>query len=105
MGTLLFGRLKGLFERLLPAHTGQVRGKGLLIGIELVKDCATKQPAPRLAKRLALLCMRGGLMIGSSWDWRVLIIMPPLILDEATMNEALDILESALKRIAHGTET
>jgi 4-aminobutyrate aminotransferase-like enzyme len=104
MGRLLLARLTGLFERLLPAHTGEVRGKGLLIGIELVKDRVTKEPAPRLAKRLALLCMRGGLMIGSSWDWHTLIIMPPLILDEATMNEALDIIESALKRIAPGAD-
>ena len=104
MGALLLARLTGLFERLLPAHTGEVRGKGLLIGIELVKDRMTKQPAPRLAKRLALLCMRGGLMIGSSWEWHTLIIMPPLILDEMTMNEALDITESALKRIARGAD-
>ncbi|MFL5342307.1 MAG: aspartate aminotransferase family protein [Gemmataceae bacterium] len=102
MGAKLLAALRELFERLLPAHTGDVRGKGLLIGVELVKDQATKEPAPRLAKRLTMRCLRGGLMIGTSWDWHTLIVMPPLVLDDATMNAALDVLESALKRLVRG---
>ena len=76
-GATLLARLRGVFERWLPAHTGEVRGKGLLIGVELVKDRATKEPYPQLAKRIVLRCLRAGLMVGSSWDWTTLIIMPP----------------------------
>lgn len=104
MGAILIQRLRELFERVLPAHTGEVRGKGLMIGIELVEDRASKKPAPRLAKRVLLRCLRGGLMLGTSWDWHTLIVMPPLILDEPTMDSALDIFESALKRVARGSE-
>ncbi|HEV3383927.1 MAG TPA: aspartate aminotransferase family protein [Gemmata sp.] len=99
MGGKLLGQLRELFERLLPARTGDVRGKGLLIGIELVKDQSTKEPARSLVKRVVLQCLRGGLMIGTSWDWQCLIIMPPLTLDEATMAKAMNVLEDALKRI------
>ena len=88
----------------MPAHTGEVRGVGLLIGVELVKDRATKEPARSLAKRVLLRCLRAGLMLGTSWDWNTLIIMPPLTLDEPTMSEGLSILETVLKRVARGGE-
>ncbi len=100
MGGRLLAALKELFARVLPAHTGEVRGMGLLIGIELVKNQTTKEPAVQLAKRVVLRCLRAGLMVGTSWDWNTLIIMPPLTLDEATMGEALGVLETVLKRVA-----
>lgn len=100
MGAKLLAALRELFDRVLPAHTGEVRGMGLLIGIELVKDRATKEPAPNLAKRITLRALRAGLMIGTSWDWTTLIVMPPLTLDDATMSEALGILEGVLKKVA-----
>ena len=96
-GLVLLARLKEVFERYLPGATGEVRGKGLLIGIELVKDRKTKEPAPGLAKRIALRCARNGLMLGTSWDWHTLIVMPPLTMDDATMREAMDILEAVLR--------
>jgi 4-aminobutyrate aminotransferase-like enzyme len=103
-GARLQTRLREVFERVLPAHVGEVRGKGLLIGVELVADRATKEPAPHLAKRIAMRCLRGGLMVGTSWDWRALIFAPPLILDEATAEEALGILEAALRRVARAAD-
>lgn len=104
VGTALLTALRELFERLLPGHTGEVRGAGLLIGIELVKDRATKEPAPNLTKRIALRCFRAGLMVGTSWDWGTLLVMPPLVLDGATMDEAVGIFESVLKRVGRGGE-
>lgn len=104
VGAKLLAAIRELFDRVLPANTGDVRGKGLLIGVEVVKDRATREPATNLVKRIALRCLRAGLMIGTSWDWNTLIVMPPLTLDEATMNEALGILEAALKRIARGLD-
>jgi 4-aminobutyrate aminotransferase-like enzyme len=100
-GAVLLARLRALFERYLPGHLGEVRGKGMLIGVELVTDLATKQPAPKLAQRIALRAFRSGLMLAGSWDWTTLIIAPPLTLDDATLDEAMNILESALRQIAH----
>lgn len=103
-GALLKARLQEVFERGLPAHTGDVRGVGLLVGVEVVRDRTTKEPAPTLAKRIALRCLRAGLMIGTSWDWRTLIFTPPLTLDPATLDEAMDALDSALRRVARTSE-
>lgn len=97
VGEKLLTGLRAPFERHLPGQCGEVRGKGLLIAVELVKDRASKEPAVRLAKKLWLRCLRNGLMLGASWDWHCLIFMPPLTLDDATLSEALDALEAALK--------
>ena len=75
----------------------KVRGVGLLLGIDLVKDRTTREPAVHLTKRIALRAFRGGLLVGVSWDWQTLILMPPLTIDDATVNRALAILEVALK--------
>ncbi len=98
-GAVLLAKLREMFERIIPAHVGEIRGRGLLIGIELVTDQTTKEPARQLAKRIIVRCLRNGLMLGTSWDWNTLIIMPPLILDDSTMDEALNILETSLKQI------
>ena len=100
MGDKLLAELKELFGRVLPDRTGDIRGKGLLIGIELVKDRQTREPATTLTKRIALRALRAGLLLGTSWDWQTLILMPPLTLSDAEMQRALDILEGALKACA-----
>jgi 4-aminobutyrate aminotransferase-like enzyme len=101
MGAVLKARLQEMFARYLPGHLGEVRGKGLLIGVELVTDHETKQPAPKLAQRIALRAFRSGLMLAGSWDWTTLIIAPPLTQDEPTLDEATGILETALRQVAH----
>lgn len=98
-GANFLPRVRELFERRLPKHTGEVRGKGLMIGVELVKDRTTKKPHPSLLKRLALLTLRRGLMIGTSWDWHTLILMPPLNVGDDELNEALRILDDCLQRL------
>lgn len=100
IGERLLLAVRELFERILPAHTGDVRGKGLLIGVELVKNRTTKEPAVSLVKRVLLRCLRAGLMVGTSWDWNTLILMPPLTLTDSVLDEALGIIELVLKRSA-----
>ena len=57
---------------------GDVRGKGLMLGAELVKDRATKEPAPELAGRGGGECHRHGLLveIGGHYD-NVVRFLPP----------------------------
>ncbi len=97
MGVKLIAGLQELFDRVLPDRTGEIRGTGLLLGIELVKNRQTREPATTLTKRIALRALRAGLLLGTSWDWQTLILMPPLTLSNAEMQRALGILESALK--------
>lgn len=79
---------------------GDVRGKGLIIGIELVKDHKTKEPAREEAKNIRESAYKRGLLIGTSGPYKnVLKLSPPLILTEEQADAGLDILESSLKEI------
>jgi 4-aminobutyrate aminotransferase-like enzyme len=105
LGAELLDGLGEICARQLPAHVGEVRGKGLMIGIELVADRDSKAPAPALGRRVALECWRSGLMIGTSWDWQTLIVLPPLSIDAPTVQDGLDRFEAALGRVARRGRT
>ena len=74
---------------------GDVRGRGMMIGIELVKDKATREPAGALRDRLELLAFERGLMVLGCGE-TTLRLCPPLIVSEDEATVALDILEDAL---------
>ena len=86
---------------------GDVRGRGLMIGIELVKDKATREPATALRNRMETLAFERGLMILGCGETS-LRLCPPLIVNEHEATVALDILEDALtlveKEHAHAGE-
>ncbi len=75
---------------------GDVRGKGLLIGVELVKDDA-KTPAVDEANAVRKSCLEKGLLIGVGGIWgNVLRIQPPLVITDNQLDEALTIIEKSL---------
>ena len=74
---------------------GDVRGKGLMIGIELVKDKKTKEPAKQLRDALVHGCFERGLLtLGCGRS--ATRFMPPLMLPQNLADEALEIFEDAL---------
>lgn len=75
-------------------YLGDVRGQGLVWGLELVWDKETKQPAPELCRKLVEeACRRGLLMIAPiGFYGNVIRIAPPLVIEEELMERALDIL-------------
>ena len=78
---------------------GDVRGKGLMIGIELVKDSA-KTPAVEETKAVRKSCLDKGLLIGAGGVWaNVLRIQPPLVITDEELDEALAIIERSLKEL------
>ena len=87
-------------EKMMQNHRsiGDIRGKGLMIGIELVKDKKKKTPAPEMAEELMQECFRNGLMILTCGPNSVRFI-PPLIVDEETASEALAIFEKSLTKV------
>jgi 4-aminobutyrate aminotransferase len=74
---------------------GDVRGKGLMIGVEFVKDRETKEPAHDLTERVVELGYERGLLMLSCGK-SVIRIAPPLSMSKTEMDEGLKILEEAL---------
>ena len=97
VGAAMLARLQAMQEK--HRMIGDVRGKGLLLGLELVKDRRTKELIPKDAeKALFQECLRRGLLAMSYTP--VIRINPPLNIDEATALEGLDILDEALGAVA-----
>lgn len=95
---------KRLLERLRALQSkypfiGDVRGRGLLIGIDLVKDRASKEPlAKNVCRALFDECLKRGL-VAMAYS-ATIRINPPLILTEKQADQGADILEEALGAIA-----
>jgi 4-aminobutyrate aminotransferase len=78
----------------LPA-VGDVRGRGLLLGIELVRDRETREPDNDLAEAVLYRALDRGLSFKTTMG-NVLTLTPPLVVTEAEMMQALDIVEEAV---------
>ena len=78
---------------------GDVRGRGLLMGIELVKDRASKEPASAEAETVMYAALDQGLSFKTSMG-NVLTLTPPLTVSENEMSAALDIIESGIAAAA-----
>jgi adenosylmethionine-8-amino-7-oxononanoate aminotransferase len=99
-GAALRARLKGLLDH---PNVGDVRGLGLLIGIELVEDRESKrpldwQPLAAIVRR----CLEQGVIIGRNTNTspglgNVLILAPPLVIDEDETEQLATALETALR--------
>ena len=74
---------------------GEVRGKGLMIGVEFVKDRETKEPAKKLTERVVDLGYERGLLMLSCGK-SVIRIAPPLSMSRSEMDEGLTLFEEAL---------
>jgi 4-aminobutyrate aminotransferase len=96
MGKYLLERLKELQKR-FPL-IGDVRGKGLMIGIELVKDPETKEKAIEERSQVIQACFEKGLLILGCGE-NVVRFIPPLILTQREADTALAIFEEALKKV------
>ena len=93
VGEKMLDRLRG-WKQTHPL-VGDVRGRGLMIGIELVKDKGTREPATALRNRVETLAFERGLMILGCGETSIRLC-PPLIVNEHEATVALDILEEAL---------
>ncbi len=100
MGTYLKAGLLELAER--HPIIGEVRGRGLLVGVELVIDRATREPAEDLGARATDECLARGLSmnivrhVGANSVWR---IAPPLTVSEAEIDLALSIMDDSLAAV------
>ncbi|GHJ36338.1 4-aminobutyrate--2-oxoglutarate transaminase [Streptomyces sp. TS71-3] len=95
IGEIMKPRLTALKEKY--DVIGDVRGRGAMLAIELVKDRTTKEPAPEATAKLAKACHAAGLVVLTTGTYsNVVRFLPPLVIPEHLLNEGLDILEQAL---------
>jgi 4-aminobutyrate aminotransferase len=93
MGDYLLGRLAELQEK--HELIGDVRGRGLMIGVELVRSRSTKEPAAEERDRIEMECFKRGLIIqgcGAS----TIRLSPPLLIDREQCDFAIKILDESL---------
>lgn len=101
LGERLSGRLLELRDRY--EVVGDVRGRGLLQGIELVKDKVSREPADALGQAVTSACLDRGLhmnIVQLPGMGGIFRIAPPLTIGEDELDEGLDILEASLKAVA-----
>ena len=101
MGEVLGKRLMELKED--HKSVGDVRGKGLFWGVELVKDRETKEPfvtreqkfEPNMLKRISGACMELGVYVVNIIN--ILLVAPPLVVGEEDIDKGMAALDEALK--------
>jgi len=82
---------------------GDIRGRGVLYGVELIQDQKTLEPANTAAKAVVQGCQDRGLLVqarGSHGRMNVIRLVPPLTSTDAEIHKGLDILEETLKDAA-----
>jgi len=93
-------RLLAGLRRLQSEHAciGDVRGVGLMIGVEFIKDAKTKEPDAELVARLEALAFGKGLLLLSCGK-AVIRVAPPLVLNPYDVDTGLDILDDCLTEL------
>jgi 4-aminobutyrate aminotransferase len=98
MGRLMMRRLAEMSNR--HEFIGDVRGGGLLVGVELVEDRDKKTPAVDATKQFIRKAKRKGLLIFPAGVYdNVLRIYPPLSINEMQVNEALGIMDECFSQV------
>ena len=76
-------------------HVGDIRGRGLMFGVEMVESRESRTPAPELAERIYYACLAAGLSFKISAG-SVLTLSPPLTISHSDLERALDIVVAAI---------
>ena len=97
IGAKAIERLSDLKQR--HNIVGDVRGRGLLMGIELVTDRDEKTPATEAAEDVYYRCLDGGVSFKISMG-NVLTLSPPLVISQHEMDKALGVVEEAIQAVA-----
>jgi 4-aminobutyrate aminotransferase len=96
LGEQTLRRLRDMKER--HPLIGEARGLGLMLGIELTRDSATKQRATDEAERVMYACLEAVLNFKITMG-NILTLTPPLTVTDAEMDKALAILEKAISEV------
>lgn len=96
LGRKAMDRLQKIAQK--SRFIGDLRGRGLYIGAEFVKDKKSKEPAAEILKTLQERCFQKGLILWKGGRWNnVARFLPALVITEALFMKGLDIFETELK--------
>ncbi|MFJ8436890.1 4-aminobutyrate--2-oxoglutarate transaminase [Kitasatospora sp. NPDC094019] len=102
IGEVMLGRLRAIQEKYADSdrvRVGEVRGRGAMIAVELVKP-GGKEPNPEATAAIAKACHAEGLVVLTAGTYgNVLRFLPPLVMPEHLLNEGLDIIEGAFATV------
>lgn len=94
IGAAALPRMRGWAER--TGTIGEARGRGAMLAIELVRP-GTLEPDPAEAGRIVAACARAGVIALTCGTYgNVVRLLPPLVITPALLDDALDVLESAV---------
>jgi diaminobutyrate-2-oxoglutarate transaminase len=98
LGRAMLEVLKGVEKD--SAIVGEARGKGLMFGMEIVRDKATREPAPELAAKIRTYCHSHGVMmeLGGHYS-NVARFLPPLVLTGRLARKGLEIFTEAVRAV------
>ena len=94
MGAYFKSRLEELRDRY--EVVGEVRGLGLLLGIEFVRSKDSREPAPELLHRVSSHCLERGVILFGGTIRHITRVAPPLVIDQGLIDHAVDILDEAI---------
>jgi diaminobutyrate-2-oxoglutarate transaminase len=98
LGEKMLGMLKELESD--STIVGEARGKGLMLGVEFVKDKATKVPAPELAAKVRTLCHQCGVLIEIGGHYfNVARFLPPLVLTEDLARKGIEVFADSVREL------
>jgi len=100
MGEFILKRIAGWRER--HKIVGDIRGKGLMIGIEIVRDQKTKEKAHDLRERIVDLAFQKGLLVLGAGE-NTLRMSPPLLIDEEQADFAVRTLDVCIREVGKGS--
>ena len=94
------GYIKKRLEEMKETHPmiGDVRGMGLMVGVEIVKDKDSKEVAPKATEEVMMECFRNGLAIVNC-GVNIIRWMPPLTITRDLIEPSLEIFEKALSKV------
>lgn len=99
-----FQRRAREWQRRWPA-IGEVRGLGAMQAVELVRSRESREPAAEETQRIAQYCYEHGVITISAGSYgNVIRLLMPLVITDQQLDEALDILEAALRSVCESTQ-
>jgi 4-aminobutyrate aminotransferase-like enzyme len=96
-------RMVDAFEQMQASYpiVGDVRGRGSMVGLEIVADRKTKEPSKALTHQIRDECLKRGVVatnVGGMYG-NVLKLAPPLVITDAQLGFALDVMDASIAAV------